>query len=303
MKNSANGQIESNILFFIFMIPLFLLFFLTSFSLQADEFDIENRGIGELPGQCDERINGYREDYKKIDKELIQLPSKYKKKGKKSSMKDEKKPETTVEKSLTQTPADETKTPENLPLKNKKPEEKPAFTEKPAEANEPKTAPGYYGETFDGVRDGKGKLVLANGDVYDGHWKEGKKDGHGVYVYASGVKYNGTWRSDKMDGYGSLLFPDGSSYYGEFSEGEISGTGTFNYTDKAQYTGEWSKGKWHGEGRFRLANGRELHAIFAEQQIVQIISELPEAPEKTDTELKNGPENTGQGPESGAALQ
>ena len=145
--------------------------------------------------------------------------------------------------------------------------------------------------------------MLANGDVYDGHWKEGKKEGHGVYVYASGVKYNGTWHSDKMDGYGSLLFPDGSSYYGEFSEGEISGTGTFNYTDKARYTGEWSKGKWHGEGRFRLANGRELHAIFAEQQIVQIISELPEAPEKTDTESKNGPENTGQGPESGAALQ
>lgn len=300
------------------MTKLFLLFFLTFFSLQADDFDIENRSIGEMPEQCDERINGYREDYRKIDKELIQLPSKYRKKGRKSQKKDENRPvpaavspaaipeenaETANGKALPPAPEVSTDSAVKQTADRKKHEENQPVAEKEPETAEPKTAPGYYGETFNGVRDGRGKLVLANGDIYDGHWREGKKEGHGIYIYASGVKYNGTWHSDKMDGYGSLIFPDGSSYSGEFSDGEISGTGTFNYTDKASYTGEWSKGKWHGEGRFKLPNGRELHAIFADQQIVRIISELPGAPEASETERETGPEKTGQGAEGGAERQ
>lgn len=275
-------------------ITLFLLFFLTFSSLQADDFDIGNRSIGEIPEQCDERINGYREDYRKIDRELIQLPSKYRKKGKKGQKKDEKKPEPALE-----IPKDEKSPAPASPESTDTPAKQAQGTaKKTPESSEQKPAPGYYGETFNGVRDGRGKLVLANGDIYDGHWSEGKKEGHGIYIYASGIKYNGTWHSDKMDGYGSLIFPDGSSYNGEFSDGEISGTGTFYYTDKARYTGEWSKGKWHGEGRFKLANGRELHAIFAEQQIVQIISEIPEGPDTSEPGQTTAPEKTGQKTES-----
>ena len=38
---------------------------------------------------------------------------------------------------------------------------------------------------------GKGKLVHADGDVYDGEWKNDKANGQGVYVHVNGAKYEG----------------------------------------------------------------------------------------------------------------
>ena len=255
---------------------LFLILF--SFYASAESDDIESaetltegREIAPLP-RTDERINGYREDYKKPKESLIELPKKYRKKDKEKKKTEPQKENLKLPESDGPKPSEEAeKTEENKNVSHETlpPKADPGSEQKPAE--KPKPKPGYYGETFDGLRDGKGKLVLENGDVYEGHWREGKKEGHGIYVYANGIKYNGTWKNDKMDGYGSLIFPDGSSYYGEFEGGSISGTGTFKYADKAEYSGEWKNGKWHGRGRFRLANGREINAIFCDQQIVEFI--------------------------------
>ena len=276
-------------LFFAFLLFLSFPFFVSADDdAESAETLTEGREIAPLP-QTDERINGYREDYKKPKESLIELPKKYRKKEKKKE-KEKEKPEsveTFHETSLPNAPEPKAepseeaeKTEENKIVSHEtlspKPEIKPVQTEsvqtKPVQTfHETSLQPGYYGQTFDGLRDGKGKLVLENGDVYEGHWKEGQKDGHGIYVYANGIKYNGTWKNDKMDGYGSLIFPDGSSYYGEFENGAISGTGTFKYADKAEYSGEWKNGKWHGRGRFRLANGREINAVFCDQQIVEFI--------------------------------
>ena len=260
-------------LFSVFLLSLYFTFFIAaSDDLESVESLTEGREIAPLP-QTDERINGYREDYKKPKESLIELPKKYRKKEKPKNEKTELCEETAPLPESVTKPSDKAeKTEQNknvshetLPPKAEpKPEQKPS---KPVE----KPKPGYYGETFDGLRDGKGKLVLENGDVYEGHWREGRKEGHGIYVYANGIKYNGTWKNDKMDGFGSLIFPDGSSYYGEFEDGAISGNGTFKYADKAEYSGEWKNGKWHGRGRFKLANGREINAIFCDQQIVELI--------------------------------
>ncbi len=274
----------------------FLLFFYFPCFVSASDDEesaeslTEGREIAPLP-RTDERINGYREDYKKPKENLIELPKKYRKKEK-----EKEKPEsveTFHETSLPNIPKPEIK-PQPPQAQNPHPAEvkpipEPTKTEpkpesvqtKPVQTfHETSLQPGYYGQTFDGLRDGKGKLVLENGDIYEGHWKEGKKEGHGIYVYANGIKYNGTWKNDKMDGFGSLIFPDGSSYYGEFEGGSISGTGTFKYADKAEYSGEWKNGKWHGRGCFKLANGREINAVFSDQQIVEFI--VPEDSESPD---------------------
>ena len=277
-------------LFSVFLLSLYFTFFIAaSDDLESVESLTEGREIAPLP-QTDERINGYREDYKKPKESLIELPKKYRKKEKPKNEKTELCEETAPLPESVTKPSDKAeKTEQNknvshetLPPKAEpKPEQKPQKLEqKPAEKpiEKPllkpveKPKPGYYGETFDGLRDGKGKLVLENGDIYEGHWREGRKEGHGIYVYANGIKYNGTWKNDKMDGFGSLIFPDGSSYYGEFEDGAISGNGTFKYADKAEYSGEWKNGKWHGRGRFKLANGREINAIFCDQQIVELIN-------------------------------
>ena len=66
------------------IIFLFLIFFsfLSASDIESDEALIEGREIAPLP-ETDERINGYRTDYKKPKENLIELPQKYRKKEKK----------------------------------------------------------------------------------------------------------------------------------------------------------------------------------------------------------------------------
>ncbi|MBR4490731.1 hypothetical protein IKP13_08885, partial [bacterium] len=187
---------------FLFLIPLFL------YSSADDDIEsagslAEGREIAPLP-RTDERINGYREDYKKPSENLIELPKKYRKKEKEKEKKPEEKPAAPeLSEEAEKTEENKNVSHETLPPKQEsKPVQTFHETSLPPEplkpAEKPKPKPGYYGQTFDGLRDGKGKLVLENGDVYEGNWKEGQKNGQGIYLYASGIKYNGTWKNDKM---------------------------------------------------------------------------------------------------------
>lgn len=140
-------------------------------------------------------------------------------------------------------------------------------------------SPGYVGETKEGKKHGKGKLVLRNGDVYIGAWKNGKRSGQGVYIYSSGIKYNGQWKNDVMDGSGSFIIPGTGSYYGDIKEGQMTGFGVFNYNDGSVYEGYWKNGKWHGKGKYSLPDGRYLEAVFAEHQLIKILSQTEISPE------------------------
>ncbi|MFC1844508.1 hypothetical protein ACFLZ5_06915, partial [Thermodesulfobacteriota bacterium] len=55
----------------------------------------------------------------------------------------------------------------------------------------------YVGEFKNGMRNGKGKLVLADGEVYEGNWKNDRKHGAGVLKTATGKKYEGNWFEGK----------------------------------------------------------------------------------------------------------
>ena len=46
------------------------------------------------------------------------------------------------------------------------------------------------------MRSGKGKLIRANGDIYEGEWKEDKRHGYGVLLKSDGGKYEGNWKDD-----------------------------------------------------------------------------------------------------------
>ncbi len=41
------------------------------------------------------------------------------------------------------------------------------------------------------VKHGKGKMVWASGDQYEGDWKDGLIHGSGVFEYADGGRYEG----------------------------------------------------------------------------------------------------------------
>lgn len=44
----------------------------------------------------------------------------------------------------------------------------------------------YKGSFYNGHSDGFGKLILPNGDSYEGDWKLGQMHGHGVYKWKNG---------------------------------------------------------------------------------------------------------------------
>jgi len=135
---------------------------------------------------------------------------------------------------------------------------------------------------------GRGRMIYANGDVYEGEWLEGKRHGTGTLTSLEGT-YAGTWAqglqhgqgnevcSDgshykglffhgQRHGLGTLQWRDGSCYEGEFRRGEIEGAGTYIGSDQSSHTGLWRKGKRHGRGCFRTSDGRVFEGTYVEDQ-------------------------------------
>ncbi len=45
---------------------------------------------------------------------------------------------------------------------------------------------------------GRGRLIHADGDVYEGEWLNDKAHGKGVYIHRDGASYTGEWYEDKV---------------------------------------------------------------------------------------------------------
>lgn len=53
-------------------------------------------------------------------------------------------------------------------------------------------------------REKLGKLVCADGNMYEGEWKDDCKEGKGVFVSTNGDKYEGDWVNNEKSGKGSF---------------------------------------------------------------------------------------------------
>ncbi len=69
---------------------------------------------------------------------------------------------------------------------------------------------GYVGE-YRGVGVGRGKLVYAYGNVYEGEWKENEKHDKGKFTFTSGNVYEGQWHEGLRHGHGQVEFADGNN--------------------------------------------------------------------------------------------
>lgn len=58
----------------------------------------------------------------------------------------------------------------------------------------------------------QGKLIHADGDIYEGEWKDDKANGIGIYIHVNGAKYEGEWLNDKQHGEGIENWPDNAMY-------------------------------------------------------------------------------------------
>ena len=123
----------------------------------------------------------------------------------------------------------------------------------------------YYGqldEIFE--RTGTGKLVLANGDVYEGEFAGDRLYGKGKYTFANGDVYEGDFVRNVKHGSGKYVYADGEIYEGGFAEDEREGEGKMTRPDGSSYTGSYHLGLRHGKGRYEYANGDVYEGDFAE---------------------------------------
>ena len=74
------------------------------------------------------------------------------------------------------------------------------------------------------VPNGKGRLVMGNGDIYEGDFVKGKRQGYGVLTLKSGEKYEGQWFNNEQHGRGIYYYINNNRYdglwYRDYKEGK-----------------------------------------------------------------------------------
>ena len=101
----------------------------------------------------------------------------------------------------------------------------------------------YDGDMDDGDMDGRGELVLPNGDRYKGKFDGGLKHGKGAYIWASGNRYDGEFLKGAIQGKGVYAWSNGERYEGKFSKGLMHGKGEYIWVNGDRYEGEFRAGK------------------------------------------------------------
>ena len=140
------------------------------------------------------------------------------------------------------------------------------------------------------LKNGKGEMKYANGDVYSGNWESNQKSGQGsfstkndAYVYngewdknqqngkgnakyANGDVYDGDWKNDFHDGTGKMTYANGSVYTGNWKDGKKNGNGTMTYANGSVYTGNWENGKKSGNGELKTTNKYVYNGYWKDNQ-------------------------------------
>lgn len=100
----------------------------------------------------------------------------------------------------------------------------------------------YEGEVRNGRPDGKGRIRLKSGLVYDGTWRDGLMTGHGVLRFANGDRYSGAVDDGTPDGFGRYAAADGTIFEGRFVKGRRDGPGMLTMPDTRRFRSVWREG-------------------------------------------------------------
>lgn len=107
-----------------------------------------------------------------------------------------------------------------------------------------------------GKREGRSKMVSADGWTFDGEYRDGQLDGQVIEITSGGDRYEGEYRNGRREGHGVYQLKDGLKYEGDFKDGQIL-RGTITFPDGATYVGGLRNNRPHGQGAFtgKLAGG------------------------------------------------
>ena len=96
----------------------------------------------------------------------------------------------------------------------------------------------YKGQFRSGKREGKGKMIWADGSCFEGSWSNDLRQ-YGRMVMTNGCIYIGQFREDKFHGeYEKLLMPNMIIYQGKFNMGKTGTIGMILYPNGDIYYGQ-----------------------------------------------------------------
>eukprot|EP00913_Durusdinium_trenchii_P000040 g36.t1 len=164
----------------------------------------------------------------------------------------------------------------------------------PGDMGEPGNA--YNGQIRDGLFHGRGTLIYAGNERYEGDWVYGKREGHGRFTYQDGAIFEGNWQEDRVpfpERKRVAVFASGNRYEGMWENGRIHGHGSLTYSNKDQYEGEWHDGKMHGRGTYKYAEGDVYQGEWKDDKrhgkgVVTYVSARGSVVEKFEGDWVNG---------------
>ena len=126
----------------------------------------------------------------------------------------------------------------------------------------------YEGEFLNGIRHGKGKLILSE-ECYEGDFSNNMMHGKGKYTWDSGQFYEGDFVNGNFQGEGIMTFPDGDFEQGIWADDQfVSGIVKRTLDDNRIYEGEWVDGERNGKGITTYTNGDFRQGIWADDKFV-----------------------------------
>jgi len=115
---------------------------------------------------------------------------------------------------------------------------------------DPKTIYSVYrGELRDGRPNGKGRLEIRSGEMFEGEWSNGLLEGTGVHVDAEGNRHEGMFQAGVPNGEGRYLARTGEIFEGTFKDGLRQGKGRMRLAGGTVYESEWDRGGELGAAR------------------------------------------------------
>ncbi|XP_028752621.1 protein ACCUMULATION AND REPLICATION OF CHLOROPLASTS 3-like isoform X2 [Neltuma alba] len=127
----------------------------------------------------------------------------------------------------------------------------------------------YKGRCQGGLPEGKGRLVLRDGSIYDGTWRYGKRSGPGTLYFINGDVFQGSWRDDLMHGKGWFYFHTRDRWFANFWKGKANGEGRFYTKNGDAFFGNFKDGWRHGQFLCINAKGRRYIEIWEYGVIVE----------------------------------
>ncbi len=108
---------------------------------------------------------------------------------------------------------------------------------------------------------GAGKMVYANGDIYEGNFVNRKKEGQGTFTVKYVKVYIGQFADNAPNGKGKATFANGDIYVGNWVDGKQT-KGKITRANGHIYEGDWVGDQETGKGKKVYSNGKIYEGDF-----------------------------------------